>query len=138
MVESTDHLKGHLVNAKKTTQRRISSKPPERLQRAISIRQPYVEQILSGTKKREFRSRPTLIRERVYLYASLRIAKGARSKLDLEALPKGVIVGSVDIVGCRDLGECFGYILKNPRRYRLPVRAQGQPQPGFWRPRFGR
>jgi hypothetical protein len=58
------------------------AKPPERLQRAISIRQPYVEQILQGSKKREFRSRPTRIRERVYLYAALRVADGARTTLD--------------------------------------------------------
>ncbi|PYQ88659.1 MAG: hypothetical protein DMG02_17325 [Acidobacteria bacterium] len=32
--------------------------------RAISIRQPYVELILRGKKTREFRSRPTNIRER--------------------------------------------------------------------------
>jgi hypothetical protein len=44
----------------------------EQLVRAISIRQPYVERILNGTKKAEFRSRRTLIRERVYLYVSMR------------------------------------------------------------------
>jgi hypothetical protein len=37
---------------------------------AISIRQPYVEQILRGIKTREYRSVITNIRERVYLYAS--------------------------------------------------------------------
>jgi ASCH domain len=110
--------------------------PPERLQRAISIRQPYVEQILQGTKKREFRSRPTRIRERVYLYAALRVADAARTTLDLSALPKGVIVGSVEIAGCRDLGDCFVYLLKEPRRYRFSVVARGQPQPGFWRPQL--
>jgi predicted transcriptional regulator len=110
--------------------------PPERLQRAISIRQPYIEQILAGTKKREFRSRSTRIRERVYLYAAMRLAEGADLTPDLAALPKGLIVGSVEIADCRDLGHCYGYVLKNPRRYRYPVRASGQPQPGFWRPRL--
>ena len=38
---------------------------PARVVRAISIRQPYVEQILRGLKKREYRSRPTNIRERL-------------------------------------------------------------------------
>ena len=46
--------------------------------RAISIRQPYVERILNSTKKAEFRSRRTLIRERVYLYVSMR--RGVRSR----------------------------------------------------------
>ena len=121
---------------KRTTERTGARLPPERLQRAISIRQPYVEQILRGTKKREFRSRPTQMRERVYLYAALRLADGARTTLDLATLPKGVIVGSVEIAGCRDLGDCFGYVLKKPRRYRVPVNVRGQPQPAFWLPRF--
>ena len=128
-------IKGHSTKAANRSGARAQT-PPERLQRAISIRQPYVEQILRGTKKREFRSRPTSIRERVYLYAALRIADGARTKLDLAILPRGVIVESVEITDCRDLGDCFGYVLKSPRRYRFPVRAAGQPQPGFWRPRL--
>lgn len=128
-------IKGHRTKAGDKSGVRAQI-PPERLQRAISIRQPYVEQILRGAKKREFRSRPTRIRERVYLYAALRIAAGAHTKLDLATLPRGVIVGSVEIVNCLDLGDCFGYVLKKPRRYRVPVRAVGQPQPGFWRPRL--
>ena len=39
--------------------------------RALSVRQPYVEQIMRGEKVFEFRSGPTKIRERVYIYASL-------------------------------------------------------------------
>jgi hypothetical protein len=39
---------------------------------AISIRQPYVEQIFSSIKNKEYRSSPTKIRGRVYVYASLR------------------------------------------------------------------
>lgn len=39
--------------------------------RALSIRQPYAELILRGTKTIEFRSRPTsIIGERFYIYAS--------------------------------------------------------------------
>ena len=39
--------------------------------RALSVRQPYAELILRGEKKIEYRSKPTNIRERVYLYAFL-------------------------------------------------------------------
>ncbi len=39
--------------------------------RAFSIRQPYVEMILRGLKKAEFRSQLTHIRERICIYASL-------------------------------------------------------------------
>jgi hypothetical protein len=112
-------------------------RPPEQLERAISIRQPYVERILTGTKTREFRSRPTRIRGRVYLYAGMKIAEGARLTSKVAGLAKGLIVGSVEIVDCKDLTDCFAYVLKNLRPYRTPVAARGQPQPGFWRPRFG-
>ncbi len=40
------------------------------IKRAISIRQPFVELILRGDKKFEYRSTPTKLRERVYIYAS--------------------------------------------------------------------
>lgn len=119
-----------------TKHRSNTRKPPERLQRAISIRQPFVEQILTGIKKREFRSRPTRIRERVYLYAAKKLVDGARATPELGDLPKGMIVGSVEIAACLSVGGHFAYVLKKVRRYRSPVRAFGQPQPGFWHPRF--
>lgn len=39
---------------------------------ALGIRQPLVEQILRGTKKPEYRSRPTHGRGRVLICASIR------------------------------------------------------------------
>lgn len=39
--------------------------------RALSIRQPYVEQIMRGTKRIEYRTMLTRIRDRVLIYASL-------------------------------------------------------------------
>ena len=35
--------------------------------RALSVHQPYAERIMRGTKRVEFRSRPTNIRERAYV-----------------------------------------------------------------------
>lgn len=109
--------------------------------RAISIRQPYVEDILRGGKKYEYRSRATKIRGRVYLYASL--GPGAdsywkRLKMQPGDLPTGVIVGSVEIVDCKYFEEddCYGYKLKNPRRYRKHLTPKNQPQPLFFFP-FG-
>ena len=40
--------------------------------KTLSIRQPYVELILRGKKRQEYRSRPTHIRGRVYLYAGIK------------------------------------------------------------------
>ena len=46
--------------------------PPSQPQnRALSIRQPYAEQIMRGVKTIEYRSILTHIRGRVYIYASL-------------------------------------------------------------------
>jgi predicted transcriptional regulator len=114
----------------------------ERLTRALSIRQPLAELILTGEKTWEFRSRVTHIRGRVFIYATKTLATVdgfpmARALV----LPRGVIVGSVDIIGTLDdlngdLDGDYGWELARPRRYRRPLKAKGMPQPGFWRPTF--
>lgn len=109
--------------------------------RAISIRQPYVEQILRGTKTKEFRSRPTNITgERVWLYASLtpvrEEAEWRKVRHRPGDLPTGVIVGSVEIVGCRKHGRGYAYLLRAPKRLARAKRPLGQPTPLFWHPRF--
>lgn len=118
-------------------------RPPEKLERALSIRQPYAELILRGRKRAEYRRRPTHIRERVYVYAALGAGDadhGVRqglSRADQERLPRGLIVGSVEIVGCRRTApDELAWLLARPRRYRTPVRPGGQPMPVFWRPRW--
>lgn len=107
--------------------------------RAISIRQPYVEDILRGNKKYEYRSRPTKIRGRVYLYASMSPGnENYWDEMDMQPgdLPTGVIVGSVEIVDCEyfEDDDCYGYKLKNPRRYKEHLTPQSQPQPLFFFP----
>src|SRR5688572_5113190 len=109
---------------------------------AISIRQPWAEQILRGIKKQEFRGVPTNIRERVYLYASLKPAGASRDwhrlGQDIGQLPVGKIVGSVEVINCRWDGRrrCYAYELARPKRLRVPRAATNQPQPIWWRPRF--
>jgi hypothetical protein len=110
---------------------------PEQLKRALSIRQPLSELILRGKKKKEYRSRLTHIRGRVYLYAGKKLATVddfPEKKAIL--LPRGVIVGSVDIIGCHEEKDRFAWELARPRRYRKPLVAHGVPQPGFWHPTF--
>jgi predicted transcriptional regulator len=71
--------------------------------RALSIRQPYAEQILRGTKRFEYRSRPTAIRGRVYIYASLKPGKPEEfRRLHIQPceLPTGVLIGTVEITEC--------------------------------------
>lgn len=110
---------------------------------AIAIRQPYIEEILLGTKKIEYRSRITHKRGRVFLYASSgKVPDEARWKKlgkEMYSLPSGVIVGSVDIIDCRynKKLDCYEYILKNPKRYKIPVSTIMQAQPCFFFP-FGK
>ena len=117
-------------------------KRPAAVLRAISIRQPYVELILRGIKRREYRSRPTNIRGRVYVYASMKPAEWPREWRMVGKhpgeLPTGVVVGSVDIVDCRwdDRTGCYAYRLEKPRRLRPHRTIVNQPQPCFWRPHF--
>ncbi len=127
------------VAAKSKT--RAGATAPTDVVRAISIRQPYVEQILRRTKKIEYRSVPTNIRGTVYLYASLRPADDdeawSKVKCAPGSLPTGLIVGTVDIVDCVKVDEGdFEYALAKPKRLARARRPVNQPQPVFWRPRF--
>ena len=112
------------------------------IKRAISIRQPWVEQILRGIKKKEYRDIPTNIRERVYLYASLRPDGSARDwhrvKSNPGQLPVGKIVGTVEVTRCSwdHRRGCYAYDLERPKRLKSPRKATNQPQPIWWRPRF--
>ena len=108
---------------------------PEQL-RALSIRQPWAELILRGKKTVEYRSQRTNIRGRVYIYASLAKPEPGDEEVEGE-LPRGVIVGTVEITGCEGSGGEFEWLLANPERLPEPLAVQGQPQPGFFFP-FGR
>lgn len=106
--------------------------------RAISIKQPFIEEILLGRKKYEYRSSPTKIRGRVYLYATSKPrldVSWRKVKKSPDELPLGVIVGSVDIVDCVQFGHrYYGFKLKNPRRYKKHLKPKNHPQPCFFFP----
>ena len=112
--------------------------------------------ILLGHKTIEVRSKATRLRERVYIYAGQnrieaeeesRIA--ARFGIDVDDLPRGVLVGTVAIVGCQPLQQddsqaaCFeitethgfyGWLLARPQRTEELVKPTRQPQPMFFNP----
>jgi predicted transcriptional regulator len=109
----------------------------EILKRALSIRQPLSERILLGEKTVEYRSRRTHIRGRVYLYAGKTLAHvDDFPEEEARLLPRGMVVGSVEIIGCHEDEEGFVWELASPRRYRKPLVPHGVPQPGFWHPTF--
>jgi hypothetical protein len=94
--------------------------------------------------------------ERVYIYAGLqRIEREEEARIatefgiDVDALPRGVIVGTVEIVGCKPLRQehspaaCFyvtkstkGYawLLSKPERIRATRKPTRHPQPSFFTP----
>ena len=125
--------------------------------RALSIRQPWAELILRGAKAVEARPMRTLKKgERVFIYAGLqRIEKDEESRIaaefemNVDALPRGVLVGTVEIVGCEPLeprhskSACFaiteatggfGWLLRNLQRADALEKPNRHPQPSFFEP----
>lgn len=118
--------------------------------RALSIRQPYAEEILRGIKTVEYRTRRTkIIGKRFYIYAGLKeptpeqLAGFSRLYPTVEALraadlPKGVIVGTAIITGNIPPGETgnefWGWQLAKVKRVRKPRKPKRQPQPTWFNP----
>jgi hypothetical protein len=99
---------------------------------AISVHQPYADQILRGIKKYEYRSIPTRVRGRVYIYATLKTVTHHTGNL-----PRGRILGTVEVISCDWSSHlrCYRWKLSRPRRMR-PRTPQNHPQPVWFYP-FG-
>lgn len=99
---------------------------------ALSIKQPWADQIIYGVKKIEHRSRETRIRGTVYVYATKRPEPGG----DFSRLPLGFIIGTIEIYDCRqDRAAGYKWLLRSPVAYENPASYDGGvPQPSFWRP----
>jgi hypothetical protein len=105
--------------------------------RALSIRQPFAELIMTGDKDIEFRSWRVNLRERVYIYAckSRRAVEEYEEEgFKPEELPHGVLIGTVEIVDCIGEDGAYEWHLANPRRLTSPLRVKAHPQPGFFWP----
>lgn len=122
--------------------------------RALSLRQPWAELVVSGEKSIEVRGRNTNVRGEVQIYAGLkRIDRDEEERiaqeydLDVDALPRGVIVGTATIVDSRPVtgedsaeacftirneDEQFGWLLADARRLDEPYKPERQPQPSFF------
>ena len=105
---------------------------------ALSIRQPFAELILRGVKMIEYRSLRTKRRERVYIYASKIPGDDTASWAKVEhspgELPTGVLVGTVEIVGCDGVPGDFQWKLARPERLQVPIKPTRMPQPMFFTP----
>jgi hypothetical protein len=105
--------------------------------RALSVRQPYAEQILRGTKKIEYRSRATKIRGKFLIYASLTPGPLKEfDKLGLQPgnLPTGVLVGTAELVDCTGRPGAYEWHLRNPARRARPEKPKKHPQPVWFNP----
>jgi hypothetical protein len=105
--------------------------------RALSIRQPFVEQIMLGIKKVEYRSQPTHIRGRIYVYASLTPGpekEFARISAKPGELPTGVIIGTVQIIDCTGEPGDYEWHLAYPERLETPFKPEGHPNPAWFFP----
>ena len=131
----------------------MADRHPDKDLIALGIQQPWAELILRGIKTIEVRSLGTRQRGTIYVYASKRASNcpaAARAiethGLDLDALPRGSIVGTVDIVGSRPcasddgasaclpasyLDGCHSWMLENPNRFAEPLAVRFLPY-GVW------
>lgn len=109
----------------------------------LSIRQPYIEEILRGLKTAEIRGHDCrIIGRRFYLYAARTPGEGrgvrqrfARLGAAVGGLPTGLILGTAIITHTtrrRDGG--YDWHLAEVRRLKRPRKPQLQPQPVWFRP----
>jgi hypothetical protein len=116
--------------------------------KALSVRQPFASQIVTGEKTIEWRSKPLVYRGPLVICAS------ASAKFFLQntdgsetMLPVGVALGVVDVVGCRpftkaDLCDAccegvlppydgYAWLLREPREC-VPMSVKGIVAPWPW------
>ena len=104
---------------------------------ALSVRQPYAEQIMRGTKVIEYRSVPTHIRGRVYIYASStpgHFSLFQKMNAQPDDFPMRALVGTVEIVDCKGVNKDYEWTLARPMRLVKTIKPDNQPQPVWFQP----
>lgn len=132
-------VSGEIINYKYNADKQEiqAGQPFDKSRRTLSIRQPYAEQIILGIKTEEYRSIPTNIRERIYIYASNTLDEADESTKGIKNtdLPRGVIIGSVEITGCYgSKTDGYAWTLKSPERLSEYVKPIKKPQPVWFYP----
>ncbi len=133
---NSNPLKIHDLSA--STERR----PTVKSLRALSVRQPWAELIIRGEKEIEFRNYPTGVRGTVYIYASATRYPAEDEQemqtqydLDLDSLPRGVIVGTVEVYDCQqDTDGGYEWLLRSPTRLPKPLKPKRKPEPSWFFP----
>ena len=129
--------------------------------KTLSIRQPWASLIIKGFKDVENRSWQTFIRGEIAIHASASITEddweGATITVaairaiafsdaekwlietigEFDKLPRGAILGTVEITDCKrertspwHFEENWGFYLQNPKEIKKPIPAKGKL--GFW------
>lgn len=129
--------------------------------RVLSIRQPWASLIIKGFKDVENRSWRTLIRGEIAVHASVSKAEDdwedaiitvaairaiafseaekwlIKAIGDSDKLPRGAVLGTVEITDCKrertspwHFDENWGFYLQNPKELKKPIPAKGKL--GFW------
>jgi len=94
--------------------------------KALSIPQPHAEAIMRGIKSVEFRTRPTGVRGRIYIHASLNryhveeeaemLAKVGIGDVNADDLARGVLLGTVELWNCTGSDGKYEWHLCSPER----------------------
>ena len=121
--------------------------------KALSIRQPWAWLIANGYKDIENRNWHTRFRGRIYIHAGKRFDNDAIGWLidrglapiktvipDIDDIPRGAIIGEVDIVDCVTHSSSpwfvgtYGFVLANVEQYDKPIPCRGKL--GFFEPKI--
>ena len=115
--------------------------------KALSLKQPYAELVVSGKKTIELRKWNAKFRGRFLIHASKIPVKDAMKKFGFDSLPLGCIVGEAELVNVKKYSgkkECdrdrgkhlasgdfgnYGFILKNAKRVKQ-IKCKGSLN--FW------
>lgn len=115
--------------------------------KALSLKQPYAELVVSGKKTIELRKWNTKFRGRFLIHASKIPVKEAMKKFGFDSLPLGCTVGEAELISVKKYSgkkECdfdvkkhlasedwgdYGFILKNAKRVR-EIKCKGSLN--FW------
>lgn len=115
--------------------------------KALSLKQPYAELVVSGKKTIEIRKWNTKFRGEFYIHASMQEDKIAMKKFGYKELPKGKIIGKAFLMDVKkyenkedfkkDKGKhlatidygMYGFLLKDAKRIK-PIHKKGKLN--FW------
>lgn len=116
--------------------------------KALSLKQPWAELVVSGKKKIEIRKWNTHFRGEFMVHASKTPDISAMKKFGFDLLPLGVILGKAKLIDVKhyendkeflmdaglhlassDWGN-FGFVLQDVERFKEPIKAKGSLN--FW------